>query len=210
MRTTPWLPTFALRLTGALAFVALACGGGEETPQVDETPAAGASDQVENRDVGSTSGARRSGPPGPIVVDSFRAVVSGARDTTYQGSTANGDVEAATNCILEKPARISFTTSPGDEPSASRFRAITGSVIDPGQTGTFPADTVTYWYPRMGLPSQTTYTGTGALEITRHDAHPDSRRMTGRITGDDLADSRGGQVDVEVEFDLAWSCGMVE
>jgi hypothetical protein len=54
-------------------------------------------------------------------------------------------------------------------------------VIDPGHTGTFPPDSVSYWYPRMGLPSQTTYVGPGTLEITAHDARPDSRDLVGRI-----------------------------
>jgi hypothetical protein len=161
--------------SGAVAVLAgrFSSWGAEEPgrrPRRNAAAGEAVSEAARGDEAGGGASERRSGPPGPIPVDSFSAVVSGARDTTYEGSTAAGDVEAATNCILERPARISFTTSPGDEPSASRFRAITGSVINPGQTGTFRADSISYRHPRFGIASETTYVGPGMLEITAHDA----------------------------------------
>lgn len=193
-------------MVGLLAIAFLACGGGEagddgnpggepstsgtEVPRPGEAP---------QRDAPSGSA------PMPAEVSSFTARITGTRDTLYERSAA-AKIEAATNCASDRPTRISFAVT-DDEDLPTRFRAITGVVLEPGQTGSFRADTVTYWYPRFGLPSQTTYRGHGTLEITHHEASQDAPRLVGRIVGEDMRDSKGEAVEVEVNFDVGWSCG---
>lgn len=194
-----------LATVGLLAIAFLACGEGEAGDDGNPDGEPASSETAPRSGEAPDREAPTGSAPAPDVVNSFTARITGTRDTLYEGIAA-AKVEAATNCATDRPTRISFTVT-DEEDLPARFRAITEVVLEPGQTGSFRADTVTYWYPRFGLPSQTTYRGHGTLEITHHEASRDAPRLVGRIVGEGLRDSKGEAVEVEVEFDVGWSCG---
>lgn len=87
---------------------------------------------------------------------------------------------------------------------------MTKDPIATGQTGSIPLDWVDVTFLDASYDSHQ-YKGPATLELTRHDAAPDQRRMTGAIrvsglAGDDAAE--GTSIDAEIEFDLNFSCGI--
>lgn len=150
--------------------------------------------------------------PGPVLVlgevASFEAVVTGARDTTYEASSEAGNIQPFGGCRAERPMRMGFNIEPPGGVESGRFGWVTVDPVGPGVTGSFPFETASFWYPRLGAPSQTTFEGPGTLEITRHDARADARRRSGRLVARGLTDASGASVDVEVAFDLGGSCGI--
>lgn len=113
----------------------------------------------------------------------------------------------ASACLLiAATACGSDADAAGDQ--SARFMVETDEILQPGGIGTFPVETASFWYRRMGLPSQMTFEGTGTLEVTRHVAQRGARRMEGRLIASGLEDSRGDRVDVEAEFAVGLSCGV--
>ena len=184
-----------------LLAVASACAGSEENGQ--STPDADESSVAERRSEALT-------PLAPGEVGALRAMLSGTKDTTYQGSTADGSVEFFGSCDDDVPLRVGFNVKDSDGNQVARFQGRTDRMLEPGQTGSFPVETATAWYKRMGLPSRMTFEGRGNIEISLHDARRGSRRMTGVLMASGLEDSRGDLIDVEVEFDVGLSCGLEE
>lgn len=140
-------------------------------------------------------------------VGSFTATVSGAKDTTYRGSTAAGNIESSGSCGEDTPLRVGFNLTGADGTKSGRFQVVTDRILEAEETGSFPVETVSFWYARAGLPPRVTFRGPGTLDITGHDARPGARRMEGRLVARGLEDSRGDKVDVEAEFALGLSCG---
>ncbi len=91
--------------------------------------------------------------------------------------------------------------------------AVTVMTKDPiatGQTGDIPLDWLDVSFLTRDIDSLF-FKGRGTLEITRHDAAPDHRRMTGIMIGNGLQDSQeaaGKSLDARFEFDLNFSCGV--
>ncbi|MFW6084109.1 MAG: hypothetical protein ACODAA_02750 [Gemmatimonadota bacterium] len=141
-------------------------------------------------------------------IESFTATVSGAKDTTYEGSSASGNIEPGGGCSESSPLRIGFTLSDAQGDESARFSAETDEILEPAETGTLPVEIASFWYRRMGLPSRMTFEGTGTLEITRHEAWQGARRMEGRLVARGLEDGRGDRVDVEARFAVGLSCGV--
>jgi len=143
-------------------------------------------------------------------IASVTAIVSGARDTTYEGSTAEGNVSPAGGCRSDGALRLGFTFQRLDGTPAGAFRWTASTKVEAGATGSFPVDSASFWYPRLGSRARTTYWGSGSLEISRHDARPDARRMTGRLVAQGLEDAGGETVDLDVSFDIGGSCGTLD
>jgi len=143
-------------------------------------------------------------------IASVTAIVSGARDTTYEGSTAGGNVRPAGGCRSDGTLRLGFTFEGSDGTPTGAFRWTASTKVETGATGTFPVDSASYWYPRLGSRSRTTFWGGGSLEISRHDARPEARRMTGRLVAQGLTDGGGEAVDIDVSFDIGGSCGTLD
>lgn len=141
-------------------------------------------------------------------IESISATVTGAKDTTYDGSTADGNVEPGGGCSESSPLRIGFNVLDAEGDEVASLSAETDEILAPGETGTFPVQAARFWYMRFGLPSRTTFEGSGILEITRHDARRDARRMEGRLVARGLEDSRGDRVDLEARFAIGLSCGV--
>ena len=142
---------------------------------------------------------------------SVTAAITGARDTIYEGSTAEGNVEPGGGCRSDQILKMGFTFIAPEHVSESWVRWDVGSPMEPGATGTFDVEWVAYWYPGLGLPSRNTFEGSGSLEITRHDAgRTGGRRMAGRLIATGLQDIDGNGVDVDVSFDMGGSCGMID
>lgn len=195
---------------GAFAITILACGAAD-TDEPDRDPGTvveeGGGEEAAAGDPGLAP--PEGAAPAAGEVGAFTARIAGSHDTLYTAEAATR-VDPATNCAIDRPARFSFMVygEGGDRDITGRFRAITGTVLGPGQTGSFRADTVAFWYPRFGLPSRTTYRGHGTLEITYHDASADSPRLVGRIVGRDMRDAKGEAVELDLAFDMGRSCGV--
>lgn len=91
--------------------------------------------------------------------------------------------------------------------------AVTVMTKDPiasGQTGPIPLDWLDVSFLTRDIDSLF-FKGQGTLDITRHDAVPGSRRMTGVMSGTGLKgsqDAAGKSLDARFEFDLNFSCGI--
>ncbi len=101
-------------------------------------------------------------------------------------------------CRSDQVLRMGFTFFPPDGSSESRIRWDVGAPMEPGATGTFPVESVSYWYPDLGVPSRSSFQGSGTLDITRHEAGPGGRRMTGHLVAAGL-EGPNGQVVVELQ-----------
>lgn len=194
------MPRGVSRFAAILCFLLAAACGGDADPDPD--PGATA-------DVTTVADTRRDGPALALgEVASFNATVSGAKDTTYEGSSAAGDIEAFGGCSASSPLRLGFNLADGDSTYLARFRADTKQLLEPGETGTFDVESASFWYRRTGLPSRTTFEGTGTLEITHHEARRGARRMHGRLVAGGLEDGHGDVVSIEAQFELGVSCGI--
>jgi hypothetical protein len=141
-------------------------------------------------------------------VGSFTGTLMGAKDETYEGSSAAGNVEFFGSCDDDVPLRVGFNVTDADGVQVARFQGRTDEILEAGETGSFPVHSASAWYQRMGLPSRTTFEGEGTVEITRHDARRGARLMRGLLSARGLEDSRGETVDMEVEFEVGLSCGV--
>lgn len=194
------MPRGVSRFAGILCFLLAAACGGDADPDPD--PGATA-------DVTTLTDTLRDAPALALgEVTSFNATVSGAKDTAYEGGSADGDIEAFGGCSATSPLRLGFNLTDADSTYLARFRADTGQLLQPGETGTFDVERASFWYRRTGLPSRTTFEGTGTLAITRHDARRGARRMHGRLVAEGLEDGHGDVVNIEVQFELGLSCGI--
>jgi hypothetical protein len=140
-------------------------------------------------------------------VGSFTGTLMGAKDTTYQGSNAAGNVEFFGSCDDDVPLRVGFNVTDADGMLVARFQGRTDEILEEGETGSFPVQSASAWYQRMGLPSRMTFQGSGTMEITRHEARRGARLLQGRLVGQGREDSRGETADMEVEFEVGLSCG---
>jgi hypothetical protein len=201
--TTPVVPRRWTWTVLALCTSACQAGFAQDAP----TEAASSPDQIAERPARP-----RSATSAQVLavgeIASVIAIVSGARDTTYEGSTAAGNVRPAGGCRSDGTLRLGFTFEASDRTPTGAFRWTASTKVETGATGTFPVDSASYWYPRLGSRSRTTYWGAGSLEISRHDARPQARRMTGRLVAQGLTDSGGEAVDIDVSFDIGGSCGV--
>jgi hypothetical protein len=65
-------------------------------------------------------------------VGSFTGTLTGAKDTTYQGSTAGGTVEFFGSCDDDVPLRVGFNVSDGDGVQVARFQGRTNEILEAG------------------------------------------------------------------------------
>ncbi len=87
---------------------------------------------------------------------------------------------------------------------------MTRDPIATGQTGEIRLDWLDVSFLTRDIDSLF-FKGKGSLEITRHDAAPGNRRMTGVMTGSGLAGTQqaeGQTLDARFEFDMDFSCGV--
>lgn len=200
--------------TAALAVALMACqaSGAEPTERQSTSEAAERSGAAQSAE--PTQSAEQDASEAPPLrvgeIASVTTILTGARDTTFEGSSAAGNVQPGGGCRSDQMLRMSFTFMPPDHSSESRVSWEVGSPMDPGATGTFSVESVSYWDSRMGLPSQNAFQGSGTLELTRHDAGPGPRRMTGRLVAEGLSERSGQTVDVDVSFDIGGSCGTIQ
>ncbi len=96
-----------------------------------------------------------------------------------------------------------------------QWLAVTVMTKDPiaaGQTGAIRFDWLDVSFLTRDIDSLF-FKGPGTLEITRHDAAPGRRRMTGVMRGEGLKgnqEAAGKSLDARFEFDLNFSCGIVQ
>ncbi len=199
------LPRISITAGITLVLVACQAGGAEPTEGQSASEAAQSAEPTKSAPQDASDG-----PPLRVgEIASVTATVSGAQDTTFVGNSQAGNVQPGGGCRSDQMLQMSFTFAPPDHSSESRISWEVGAPMDPGATGTFSVESVSYWHSGMGLPSRHSYQGSGTLELTRHDAGPGPRRMTGRLIGTTLRQRSGHTVDVDVSFDIGGSCGTI-
>lgn len=182
-------------LAACLTLVLAACGS--ETPVVSEG-------------TGSDTAPRADG-----FVNSLSVAVSG--DETPEPVPPVSALSMVGGCDGKSVASIGFFA--GDLASGNWYQVSfdTAEPVGKGQTGNFALSSLEWdngLSPAKGVPETANikvpnrFEGTGQMQLTTHDTGMDTRRMAGTLSGHLTNPSNGREVDVTIDIDFNWSCGV--
>lgn len=143
-------------------------------------------------------------------VRSFTVRLTGAVDTIFTGSEREGSAGLGGQCAPGSPAArldLRDVTDLGYEGGSRSVGLVTEGPVGTGETGTFPLRRLEYTDGRT-LPPVIYDARSGELEITLHDAGAASRRMKGSVRGTNLRNAQRDSIDLEMEFDINFACGV--
>jgi hypothetical protein len=158
-------------------------------------------------------GVAESVPAGPVNAFSFEATGVAVRGTVPVAA----DLMLAGGCDGTTPINLSiFLGRPMDE-RWFNVAFVTEGVIAPGETGTFPLQSLQWDDGVMrpeNLPEDSParapvrYSGKGTLTLETHMASIETRRMAGTLTGHVEQFGKGPAADITAHFDINFSCGV--
>lgn len=203
MRMKP-LSRFGLLVS--IIFLVVACGS-EETPTAQKMP-----DEPALGPYGPALGAKA------YVVRSVTVKTSGDVSGEFSGTKGEKGTYLSGLCNPESFANFMLALPGGDQWDEIWVTNYSKGRIGTTETGTFKLSWVEVTFQKYAEGEFTIrkFKGPGTMTLTTHDAAPDNRRMVGTMEGSGLEEltltgkNTGKKVDLQVSFDMDFSCGIKE
>ena len=183
-------------LSAALLALA-ACGGSEPSTDGDNNAAEGTEDRA------------------PGMINSCTLDANGTEALVPTPSPAG--IQLVGGCDKSNPMSFTFYASVPQADDWFSLSFDTGEIVEGGETGRFELTELDWangvFTPdnlpegvNVKVPDQ--FSGTGTLDLTRHEASINSRRMVGTITGHVESENSDEAADLTAHFDINWSCAV--
>jgi hypothetical protein len=168
---------------------------------------------VEDAPASASEARETSRPAGPVNAFSFEETGAAMRQTVPDAA----DLKLAGGCDGTTPINLSMFLG---QPIEERWFSVafsTEGVVAPGETGTFPLQSLQWDDGVMrpeNLPADSParvpvrYSGKGTLTLDTHAASTGMRRMAGTLTGHVEQLGKGPAADITAHFDINLSCGV--